>query len=167
MDYYRQIEQALGGSPEEPEYSRECRKRSAATYLHQAHNLSVDINTGIHDGHNGSVPISHALEGFNILAAPEDRLTPDEIDYFVNAEAVPEHLKQELPPEPLFGNHRPLFRRTSGNVRVTIFEGGHDILAPPALNWLAAQQKSQPSQWDIDYKLTDQPETDNDTALGY
>ena len=30
----------------------------------------LDINTGIHDGHTGSVPVSHAVRGFNAAAGP-------------------------------------------------------------------------------------------------
>jgi hypothetical protein len=34
-----------------------------------------------------------------------------------------------------------LFRRESGMVRVTVFDGGHEIIHHAALAWLAAQQK--------------------------
>lgn len=45
--------------------------------------------------------------------------------------------------DPLFGSTRILFRRTSANARVTIFDGGHDILPAAGLNWLAGQVKSE------------------------
>ena len=47
-------------------------------------------------------------------------------------------------PDASFGIHAPIFRRASGNTRVTIFEGGHEIVHQAALNWLAKQRKGQP-----------------------
>ena len=163
--YYSNIEKALGGSPvDNPTVAAECKKRSAITYLHNAVGLPVDINTGIHDGHDGSVPISHALLGFNALAAPEDRLTEQEIESFVKNEAVPEHLQNESESDPLFGEHTPLFRRISGNVRITIFEGGHDILSDPSMNWLAAQHRGKDAVWQLKNTVTHDSVK---TALGH
>src|SRR5690606_41341630 len=59
----------------------------------------------------------------------------------------------QLPKDPglkdaLYGENAPLFRKTHGKVRVTIFQGGHEIVHEAALNWLAAQRKSQPVVWD-------------------
>ena len=36
---------------------------------------------------------------------------------------------------------KALFRRTANPVRVTIFEGGHEILYSPAFEWLGKQKK--------------------------
>ena len=170
--YNKHIEKALkavGGNPStDAKAADECVKRSAITYLHQAKGLSVDIATGIHDGHTGSVPVSHALEGFNAVAAPEDALSDVQISSFVNDEAVPEHLKDESLTDELYGDKTPLFRRESGNARITIFEGGHDILSVPALNWLEAQRKSTDSVWEIDGNAhTAVSEKDADVALGH
>jgi hypothetical protein len=37
----------------------------------------------------------------------------------------------------------------SGNTRVTIFEGGHEIVHQAALNWLAKQRRGQPPVWEV------------------
>ncbi|NOY75175.1 MAG: hypothetical protein GXP32_05215 [Kiritimatiellaeota bacterium] len=108
--------------------AEECRKRSAITYLPNAKDVSVDITTGIHDGHIRSVSVSHTIEGFNAVADQENRLTNDEIEFFVVNEAVPEHLIDPELSDSLYGENTPLFRRISGNARLTIFEGGHDFL---------------------------------------
>jgi hypothetical protein len=93
LGYSQHIEKATGGDPEkDPKAAKECKKRSAITYLAGAKDIPVDISTGIHDGHKGSVPISQALEAFNILAKPEDRISEEDIKYFVEKEAVPPHL---------------------------------------------------------------------------
>ena len=49
--------------------------------------------------------------------------------------------KGPAPEDPDYGSFRPLFRRSSGNARVTIFQGGHDIATGAALRWLARQQR--------------------------
>ena len=40
-------------------------------------------------------------------------------------------------------------RKTSGNVRMTLFEGAHDILPSQGLNWLSSQRKGVGAKWDI------------------
>lgn len=165
--YSEHIEKAAGGNPSnDSTVAEECVKRSAITYLHQAKGLSIDIAAGIHDGHTGSVPISHALEGFNAIAESKNALSESEISSFVTDEAVPEQLQEESVPDALYGNHTPLFRRISGNARITIFEGGHDFLSAPALNWLEAQRKNADSVWEINATTTASSKAGN-IALGH
>ena len=74
LRYAGEIEAALGGHkpvPGTPAHA-DALKRSAITYMARARGVNLDINAGITDGHNGSVPISHSLEAFNALAAPRD-----------------------------------------------------------------------------------------------
>lgn len=140
--YAKDIEQACGGVPEAGSKAEaEAKKRSALTYLAQAKNLKVSINAGIHDGHTGSVPISHTLRAFNLLADPKDKLTEEEITYFTEKSKVPPSVKDTVPNDPYHGEKKVLFRRESANVRVTIFEGTHEGLPEPALNWLKEQKK--------------------------
>ena len=166
LGYYAQIEKSAGGNPQkDAKANEECVKRSANTYLASAKDVTLEIATGIHDGHNGSVPVSHALEAFNVLAKPEDRISEEDIKYFVEKEAVPPHLamkKKELIPTT---NRVIHFRRVSGNVRVTIFEGGHELLPNPALNWLEQQRKGQAPKWDTEIK-TKIKVSDSDSKVG-
>ena len=165
--YNEHIEKAAGGNPAtDAEVAERCVKRSAITYLPNARDVAVDIGTGIHDGHSGSVPVSHALEGFNALAAQSARLSDNEIHSFVVDERVPGHLKDDELTDVLFGEHIPLFRRISNNVRVTIFEGGHDCLLTPALNWLEAQRKNHGPVWEINASDTSESFPNADVPLG-
>ncbi|MCK5844747.1 MAG: prolyl oligopeptidase family serine peptidase [Victivallales bacterium] len=165
--YNEHIEKAAGGDPSTcANAAEECVKRSAITYLAQAKGVSIDIATGIHDGHFGSVPVSHALEGFNAVAASDDTISDSEISYFVTDEAVPGHLTDESLTDELYGDNTPLFRRESGNARITIFEGGHDFLPAPALNWLESQRKSSDSVWAINADVTASSKA-GDVALGH
>lgn len=140
--YFRDIARSCGGAPgDSPAVDREYKNRSPITHLSNAVGLRVDINAGIRDGHAGSVPISHSLGAFNLLAAKKDRIAARDIEYFVKHAKVPSHLQRPVT-DPSYGKKTPLFRKSSGNARVTIFDGGHELVAPAALAWLERQKKA-------------------------
>lgn len=136
------IVESCGGIPAPGSMAaRECSKRSPVTYLARARGVPIDINAGIFDGHTGSVPISHSLRAFNLLAAERDRLSEAEIESFVNDAQVPAHLQSSKLAES-YGPKRVLFRRQSQGARVTIFDGGHEIVYEAALEWLSRQRRN-------------------------
>ena len=142
MKYASEIENSIGGKPVPgSEAAAEAMKRSPVTYLARAKGVALDINAGITDGHNGSVPISHSLEAFNLLAAAKDRLSAKQITEFVRTAKVPQSITDAVPVDKTYGAKRVLFRRQSGTARVTIFQGGHEIIPVAALHWLAKQQR--------------------------
>ena len=55
----------------------------------------------------------------------------------------------EAETDPVFGRARVLFRRQSNLVRVTIFNGGHTILAAAGLDWLARQSRDKKVDWSV------------------
>ena len=143
LRYAGEIEAALGGHkpvPGTPAHA-DALKRSAITYMARARGVNLDINAGITDGHNGSVPISHSLEAFNALAVPKDRLSPACIGEFVKTAKVPAALRKEAAVDARYGRKTVLFRRKSGAARVTIFQGGHEIIPEAGLQWLAEQNR--------------------------
>lgn len=144
-NYARHIELALGGAPT-GNLLAEAVKRSPLTHLARAKDVPLDLNHGIHDGRLGSVPFRHSLLAFNQTAS-----TPLPV-----AEVLAYYETQQRPtgwpaPEadPLYGPKPVLFRQVSGSTRVTLFEGGHEILYTPSLNWLALQRKGQPAVWTV------------------
>ena len=142
--YAQQLEQICGGKPGTPETDKQYQARSPLFHLPAARGLPIDLNVGIHDGHSGSVPIGHTLRAFNILAKVNgcfDRtLTPDQIAAMAQQQKVPVELTGERADEPR--RTKPiLFRRSAGPVRVTVFDGGHEIDAHAACDWLAEQTK--------------------------
>ncbi|MEA1997178.1 MAG: hypothetical protein U9N45_06040, partial [Gemmatimonadota bacterium] len=146
--YAGDLEAICGGAPGESEYvDSQYTMRSPLTVLAAARGLPVEICAGVHDGHTGSVPVSHTLRGFNMLAEangmPEKKLSPDEIDYFVTREKTPPGLAGELPEDPAYESNPVLFRREAGPARVTVFEGGHQILPAAALQWLSTHSKGR------------------------
>ena len=140
--YFRQIAASCGGHPVgDTAAAAECRKRSPLTYLERARNIPIDINHGIRDGHgSGPVPISQSLRAFNLLAAPQDRLTEEEITYFTREAQVPPALLSDIS-DPSYGGLRILFRRQSGNARLTVFDGAHDKNTEAAVRWLNRQRR--------------------------
>lgn len=139
--YAKHIVKSCGGPPgQNAPVDRQYKTRSPITHLHNAVGLPLDINAGIRDGHTGSVPISHALNAFNIVAAKNDRISQADIEYFTNQAQVPPHLKMQLS-DPAYGPKTPLFRRQSANARITIFDGAHEIIFNAALTWLSNQKK--------------------------
>jgi len=138
--YAQMIEASCGGPPgTDPPTDLQYAKRSPATYLRNARGVPLDINAGILDGHTGSVPISHSLVAFNLVAEEADRISPEDIRHFVEKAETPPHLRATFS-DPDYGR-AILFRRSSGNARITIFDGGHEILYNAALGWLARQAK--------------------------
>lgn len=144
--YYRHIAASCGGSPTgEGAAADECRKRSALTYLERARGVAIDINHGIYDGHaagDNPVPVSQSLRAFNLLAAPQDRFTEEEIEYFTREAKVPNALRSETT-DPSYGGLKILYRRQSGNARVTIFDGAHDKNTEAAFRWLNRQRRDR------------------------
>jgi pimeloyl-ACP methyl ester carboxylesterase len=148
-NYARNIEAALGGPPDTPERLAEARRRSPLSWLHGARGVNLDLHHGLHDGRTGSVPFRHSLLAFNAAADESDRLDPTEIEAFYASQTRPSGWPAAAA-DPLYGNIALHFRRESGQVRVTIFEGGHEILYTPGLNWLAAQRRGHNAVWRID-----------------
>ena len=143
--YAQMMAASCGGSPDEK--ADEYTHRSPVTHLKNAKNVPVYIGTGIHDGYKGSVPVCHAMWGFNMLADEKDRIPDDVIREIVETQAIPDAwLFDGSDPDYVQRIH---MRTTSGNVRLTLFEGAHDILPSQGLNWLSNQRKGVGAKWDI------------------
>lgn len=154
--YAKHIEQACGGDPAlSPEVMTQCRLRSPLTWLANAREagLPVDINTGIHDGHTGSVPISQAFNAFNILADEDDRFPREAIAFMEKEEKIFPGLEYKEFDEAFGTDHKVLVRRQSAGARMTLFEGAHNIFPPIAFEWLARQSKGKAPDWATGQKV--------------
>ena len=142
--YVSQIVASCGGRPIGGEAADECRKRSPLTYLERARGIPIDINHGIRDGRNNDdpVPISQSLRAFNLLSAPQDRFTEEEIAYFTREAQVPTALRRDTS-DTSYGGLKILMRRQSGSARVTVFDGAHDKNTEAAFRWLNQQRRSR------------------------
>ena len=144
--YAENIFAALGKVPAKDD--AEAWKRSPESCLANAATVPLDIAHGIHDGRKGSVPFEHSLRAFNVAVKPADRLNAADIANYYSTQKLPLGWSPAAT-DASYGLMTPLFRATSGNTRVTIFEGGHEIVHQAALNWLAKQRKGQPPVWEV------------------
>ncbi|HZO56690.1 MAG TPA: prolyl oligopeptidase family serine peptidase [Bryobacteraceae bacterium] len=140
LRYWRMMEGCTGGTPASA--ANEYKLRSPLPYLHQANGLPIDIQAGIQDGHTGSVPVSHSLRAFNVLAAANGHATASfantEISHIVSTKQVP---KGSPAPPTEERRTRILLRRIAGPARITLFDGGHETDFPAAFIWFDSLDK--------------------------
>ena len=149
INYYEHIEIACDGDPQvSASAAAQAKRRSPVTYLASAAGKTiVDIGTGIHDGHKGSVPVGHAMRAFNLLADEADRISDAEIDFIEKNEAIPENIAYKGAEDIAYGPYKVLLRRVSKLARITIFEGGHHQLPGPGFGFLEQQIKGEAPVW--------------------
>ena len=142
LKYYREIEKSCGGPPgKSKEVDDQYRQRSPLTHLPKAKGVvKLDINAGIFDGHKGSVPVSHSLLAFNAVADKADQISGPQIEEIVRSARIPNELAAPID-DTSYGKKKPLFRRISGKARVTLFNGGHELVTSAAIDWLNQQSK--------------------------
>jgi len=149
LRYADMLEKVCGGAPgTSPAVDEQYRIRSAAAWLKRARNVNLSINTGITDGHNGSVPVSQTLHAFNEVVTRVDHVSEATISEMAKAPEMPDSLLQKID-DVLYRRKPALFRRVSGSSQVTIFQGGHEIIYEAGLGWLEQQRKGKPPVWDI------------------
>jgi pimeloyl-ACP methyl ester carboxylesterase len=87
----------------------------------------MELYAGIDDGHSGPVPISHSILFYNRIVErygdTQEAVTPDETTALLNRVAP-----RAADPETISGR-RVILRRGTGYASITIFEGGHEMLA--------------------------------------
>lgn len=142
--YGEMMRACCGGAPEDSEKAKEqYRRRSPLTWLSRAAKVPVDIAAGVHDGHKGSVPVRHSLEGFNEIAKAV-KAAPVSEEEIVQISRANGRLENPQPSDgavdATFGRVIHL-RRHAGQSRVTIFEGRHEGISTAAIAWLKRHQK--------------------------
>ncbi len=145
--YGKMIEQCCGGLPgESATVDEEYRTRSPVNYLSDANRLPLALFAGIKDGHQGSVPISHSIEAFNVIcnANNDPPISQEEMAQLSTPNG---RLLQPQAGDEGFDHsigRKFYLRRTSKMAQITIFEGGHEGIAAGTMSWfekvLASQQ---------------------------
>jgi poly(3-hydroxybutyrate) depolymerase len=140
--YVNNLESICGGPPGSAAPDAEYQKRSPLFHLAAARGVRLDLNAGIQDGHKGPTPISHTLRAFNALAdanGHKDKVLSDaEIECLTMRRTVPASLADTWEAD-IRRETKVLFRRAAGPVRLTVFDGAHDIDYYAAVRWLAEQ----------------------------
>jgi pimeloyl-ACP methyl ester carboxylesterase len=136
--YGAMMRKCCNGAPgDSKEVDEQYRLRSPKTHLHAAKDVALDIAAGIQDGHEGSVPIHHSLDAFNIIARAngDQVITEEEIAQLSQKDGrLTKPNSTDVGHDSSFDRQFYL-RRTSKNCRVTIFEGGHEGIASAAMAW--------------------------------
>ncbi len=147
-NYGEMLRACTGGPPGASDaVDEQYRLRSPLAWLAGAKDVPLDINAGVRDGHEGSVPIRHSLDAFNAIAkAVGGELVSEE--EFEQLSASPTARLSDPKPsdreeDPALGREI-LLRRTAGKARVTIFEGGHEGIGLAALDWVRRFRKDAP-----------------------
>lgn len=146
LRYAADMEAVFGGPPDgDARILAEYRRRSPLFHLGAARGLALEIAAGIHDGHTGSVPVGHTLRAFNELArangAAQAAIAEEDIARIEEGRQVPARLGPP-PADPSF-TKRVLLRRAAGPARVTLFDGGHEMLMDAAFAWLERHRGKQ------------------------
>ncbi len=141
--YAQMVAKCCGGAPgSSPEVDQEYQARSPRFHLQNTGKLPIDLYSGLHDGHTGSVPVRHTLDAFNVIAKAGKHAEIAEADIQSLLQESP--LKSPQPSDTAVDKtlgRKIHLRRTAGAARVTIFEGGHEGLPGPACAWLEKQRR--------------------------
>ena len=88
--------------------------------------LMISLYAGIKDGYEGSVPISHSINYFNKFAHKEDRIGVNDLQKLLT--------RAYEPTEKTFGNRQIYIDKSSKELSLIIFDGGHEMLKSAAIN---------------------------------
>ncbi|WP_242597109.1 alpha/beta hydrolase family protein [Billgrantia sulfidoxydans] len=144
--YAEEIAEACGGVPEEGgEAHEECRQRSPKAHVPDvAGKIRVLIAHGIDDE---TVPVEQALHAYNDLVEEEARLSREDIDAIMESGEIPDallevSLHQQRDYQRFDDAEAPvLLHLQSGPTELALFDGEHDMLYRPGLEWLALQER--------------------------
>ncbi len=143
---YRHVEKVAGGAPgSSPKVDRELQYRSPVFHMAKAARVPVEIAHGIHDGQPRGIGIQHSVWAYNALAESlgGQKVTDGELEA-LRGKRIPETSDRTDPTDgsdPSFGRGI-YFRRTVGQSRLTIFDGGHEDLPAAACAWLENHRRS-------------------------
>jgi hypothetical protein len=136
--YAKMTSNSNGGAPGESRIiDREYNARSPLFHLNRVGDLPIEICAGVKDGKTGSVPIMHSLYAFNVIAKANrhPQIRQAEIDELWEKGRLSNPKEFDQGRDKTYA--REIFlRRTAGPARVTIFDGGHEGIAPAGVAWL-------------------------------
>lgn len=102
-------------------------------------NATLHIYAGIHDGYTGSVPVSQSMLFYNkivaaIYPARKELLITESLQQSVLAKRMNPDADSSLK----LNNRQIHLIRKTDRICLTLFEGGHEMLVPPALTLIPA-----------------------------
>lgn len=136
--YGNMMEKSCGGSPgSSPMIDREYQNRSPIHFISAAKQIPMAFFAGVHDGHQGSVPISQSIRAFNAICVANGDSVVSESEI---AELSAVNGRLLLPRLSDLGFDNAIQRdyyllRRSGLAQLMIFEGGHEGIAAGTMDW--------------------------------
>ncbi|MFZ1789931.1 MAG: prolyl oligopeptidase family serine peptidase [Saprospiraceae bacterium] len=113
----------------DPLKARERSPQFWATPVKKRKKSIIQIFAGIHDGYTGPVPISQSANFYNKLLTDYEvkdsslYVSAKDLDYMLKNRSFTDSNVLKL------GDKKIHYQRKSGNISLTIFEGGHDMLS--------------------------------------
>ncbi len=141
--YAVELEKCIGGAPGSSDaVEHELEMRSPVYHLANATEVPLDINTGVHDGHTGSVPVSQSIAAFNAIAIANNlpQVSEIEIEKWLSAGAAAQSTATVIDDDTY--SRAVLFRTRAGVARLTIFEGTHEDLPNAGMEFLASIRRT-------------------------
>jgi hypothetical protein len=89
------------------------------------------------------------VRAYNALAAAEDRIADSRIEEMEKTETVPPELAFDGVDPYFRKNQQVLLRRTSGNVRLTVFNAGHSGNFTEGVAWISLQKRGKAADWNV------------------
>jgi predicted esterase len=135
--YPGHIRASCGGDPTADASAREqCEQRSPRTHLDAAREAGVPVYIG-HGLSDPIVPPTHSLLAFDQLAG-DGEAVEDDVREAVADNRLPDEAQGSLEAETYFGDDDPevFYARQAGPVTVVLFEGEHDMVYNPGLEWM-------------------------------
>lgn len=142
--YARMIQASLGGVPGiNAATDADYKDRSPIHHLHRAVDIPLQICAGINDGYSGSVPTTHSLNAFNVIArAQKSDVIPDSVVTDLSLrKPVKGFTSLDASSTATFGREI-VFHQATRTASVVIFDGGHEGLTAPACDWLSHQTRA-------------------------
>lgn len=136
--YGKMIEESCGGQPGTSDLvNEEYQSRSPLNYIARANRLPIALFAGVHDGHQGSVPISQSIHAFNAIC----RQNGDPVVSEIEIQQLSSRNGRLLQPKEndegfnkIIERHYYLFRQ-SAFAQIMIFEGGHEGIPIGTMDW--------------------------------
>lgn len=121
----------------------ECRKRSPLTMGHGQPGTTLYLFAGVHDGTtgstrtSGSVPFTHSVRLFNLLAGYGAR-ADQRVDDATMLQLTEQRMGPETEQRLNLGGRRVHLYRTVGRTHLAIFEGEHEMLTRSTIKLISA-----------------------------
>ncbi len=142
--YAQMLEASVGGAPgSSDKVDAELRDRSPIFHLQRAKGVPIRLNAGATDGFTGSVPTTHSLNAFNLLARANGAppIPAETVQKLWSTRGLLARKAEAFAVDPVY-QRKIFFQRNAGPAEMVLFDGGHEGLSAPGAAWLATKVRA-------------------------